>query len=413
MSEDKKKVPKLRFPGFEGEWEETRLGDAVERITRKNINNETGLPLTISAKYGLIDQESFFNNRVASKDVSDYYVIKKGEFAYNKSYSEGYPYGVVKRLDRYDKGVLSTLYIIFRLKSNKICSDYVAIYYDTTKWYIEVAKRAAEGARNHGLLNISADDFFDTKLAYPVNQIEQNKIGIFFKYLERLIYYQKSKIDQIRRMQEGLLQKMLPADGESTPKVRFPGFADMWKCRKLRDIAEIIGGGTPNTKKAEYWGGDIDWYSPTEIKGKRYVDGSVKKITRKGLEKSSAKLLPGGRTILFASRASVGDMAILCHSGATNQGFQSLVLRDGYDPYFVYASGIKIKRFAVRNAAGSTFPEISAKQLGNMDYQVPTYEEQQSIGGLIRKIDDLITVHQNKLSHLEKLKKGLLQQMFI
>ena len=106
-------------------------------------------------------------------------------------------------------------------------------------------------------------------------------------------------------------------------------------------------------------------------------------------------------------------MAILRHSGATNQGFQSLVLRDGYDPYFVYASGIKIKRFAVRNAAGSTFPEISAKQLGNMDYQVPTYEEQQSIGGLMRKIDDLITAHQNKLNHFEKLKKGLLQQMFV
>lgn len=151
--------PELRFRGFSGKWKQNKLGDLVVRITRKNSNMESDLPLTISAVLGLVSQREYFNNRVASGDVSRYYLIKKGEFAYNKSYSDGYPFGAVKRLDKYDKGVLSTLYIIFSPKKDAVQSDYLAAYYDTTGWYKEVAARAAEGARNHGLLNISPDDF--------------------------------------------------------------------------------------------------------------------------------------------------------------------------------------------------------------------------------------------------------------
>lgn len=169
-------------------WEQRKLGDAFERVVRKNTNNESRLPLTISAQDGLVDQITYFNNRVASRDVSNYYLVYNGEFAYNKSTSDGYPFGAVKRLDWYEKGVLSTLYIVFALKHpEKDDSDFMTVFYDTDRWHRGVAERAAEGARNHGLLNISADDFFDIDTTMPEDKVEQEIIGRLLKKLDTLI----------------------------------------------------------------------------------------------------------------------------------------------------------------------------------------------------------------------------------
>ena len=169
-------------------WEQRKLGELVDRVVRKNINNESTLPLTISAQYGLVDQITYFNNRVASRDVSNYYLVLNGEFAYNKSTSDGYPFGAVKRLDLYEKGVLSTLYIVFApKKEQQIDSDYLTVFFDTDRWHKGVAERAAEGARNHGLLNISAEDFFDIDLSVPKDIVEQKQIGAFIRQLDNLI----------------------------------------------------------------------------------------------------------------------------------------------------------------------------------------------------------------------------------
>ena len=181
-------MPEIRFKGFTDPWEQRKLGDAFERVVRKNTNNESRLPLTISAQDGLVDQITYFNNRVASRDVSNYYLVYNGEFAYNKSTSDGYPFGAVKRLDWYEKGVLSTLYIVFALKHpEKDDSDFMTVFYDTDRWHRGVAERAAEGARNHGLLNISADDFFDIDTTKPEDKLEQEKIGRLLKKLDTLI----------------------------------------------------------------------------------------------------------------------------------------------------------------------------------------------------------------------------------
>lgn len=172
---------------FPFSWEQRKLSDIVDRVTRKNTGLESTLPLTISAQYGLVDQITYFNNRVASQNISNYFLVKKGEFAYNKSSSDGYPFGAVKRLDLYEMGVLSTLYIVFALKAPDVHSDFLACYYDTDNWHKQVSERAAEGARNHGLLNISAEDFLDTSLLIPPNIREQAIIGEFLKKLDVLI----------------------------------------------------------------------------------------------------------------------------------------------------------------------------------------------------------------------------------
>lgn len=198
--------PALRFAGFEDEWKEVKLGEVTERITRKNKHLESTLPLTISAQYGLIDQETFFNKKVASKDVSGYYLLKRGEFAYNKSYSSEYPWGAVKRLDNYEKGILSPLYIVFKPKF--IDSDFLAVYYASSNWHKEVSMRASEGARNHGLLNISPQDFFDTELIVPISSAEQEAIGSFFQDLDKAIAKQEEKVNQLKESKQTLLRKM-------------------------------------------------------------------------------------------------------------------------------------------------------------------------------------------------------------
>ena len=180
------RYPELRFPGFTDAWEQRKLCQITTRVTRKN-GGQSDLPLTISAQDGLVDQRKYFNRQVASRDMSNYYLIKKGEFAYNKSYSEGYPFGAVKRLDYYDIGALSTLYILFEITDNNISSDFIVSYYMTHLWYKEISKRAAEGARNHGLLNISTEDFFDSDLNIPNSIEEQVKIGNFIKQLDKFI----------------------------------------------------------------------------------------------------------------------------------------------------------------------------------------------------------------------------------
>lgn len=200
------KVPEIRLDRFEGEWVEKRLKDISKRVTRKNNDLVSERALTISAQFGLIDQEEFFQKKIASKDVSGYYLIKKGEFAYNKSYSTGYPLGVIKRLDKYENGVLSTLYILF--KAVDVDSDYLAHYYESDKWHREVSMCAAEGARNHGLLNIAPADFFNTRLVVPKELEEQRAIGSYFSNLDILINSHQEKITQLETLKKKLLQDM-------------------------------------------------------------------------------------------------------------------------------------------------------------------------------------------------------------
>ena len=191
------------------DWEQRKLGDLVDRVTRKNQDLVSELPLTISAQYGLIDQNEFFDKRVASKDVSGYYLIENGEFAYNKSTSTDAPWGAIKRLDRYENGVLSTLYIVFGIKANNpIDSDFLVSYYSTNLWHKGIHEIAAEGARNHGLLNIAPADFFETKLMIPQDIEEQKKIGKYFEELERLITLHQRKCEELQNIKKFMLQNM-------------------------------------------------------------------------------------------------------------------------------------------------------------------------------------------------------------
>ena len=202
-------VPEIRFKGFTDAWEQRKLGEVVERITRKNENLESTLPLTISAQYGLINQNEFFDKRIASKDVSGYFLVRNGEFAYNKSTSSDAPWGAIKRLDSYESGVLSTLYIVFKiLDERKTSSDYIVTYYNTDLWHKGIQAIAAEGARNHGLLNVAPADFFETNLTMPKDYAEQQQIGSFFQQLYHLITLHQRELEKLQNIKKSMLEKM-------------------------------------------------------------------------------------------------------------------------------------------------------------------------------------------------------------
>ena len=165
--------PMCRIEGFEQALSTYKMSDFSSRIATKNKDSKCSLVLTIAAQYGLVNQESFFNKSVASENLAGYYLLHKGEFAYNRSYSAGYDWGTVKRLDNYEVGVLSTLYICFKINESIVDSDYLAYYFESTKWHRGLSDIAGEGARNHGLLNVSMADYFNTKHRFPV--IEEQK----------------------------------------------------------------------------------------------------------------------------------------------------------------------------------------------------------------------------------------------
>ena len=410
----KSDAPAIRFKGFSDAWEQRKLGELVDRVVRKNINNESTLPLTISAQYGLVDQITYFNNRVASRDVSNYYLVLNGEFAYNKSTSDGYPFGAVKRLDLYEKGVLSTLYIVFApKKEQQIDSDYLTVFFDTDRWHKGVAERAAEGARNHGLLNISAEDFFDIDLSVPKDIVEQKQIGAFIRQLDDLITLHQRKFEKLTNVKKSMLEKMFPQNGSSYPEIRFKGFTDPWEQRKVSDLAEkTYGGGTPTTSNEAYWNGDIPWIQSSDV-----VDGKLlgveprKWITQDGLNNSAAQLIPGN-SIAIITRVGVGKLAFMPYSYATSQDFLSLSKLNAEPLFTVYACYKKLQS-ELNAVQGTSIKGITKDELLAKNIMVPRYAEQQQIGAFFKQLDNLITLHQRELEKLQNIKKSMLEKMFV
>lgn len=390
-----KLVPKLRFPQFRDEWETVKLSDFVDRVTRKNNKNQTNLPLTISSKDGLVDQITYFSKTVASKDMSGYYLLMNGEFAYNKSYSVGYDFGSIKRLDHYPMGALSTLYICFALK--KYDSDFIKVYFDSLKWYREIYMIAAEGARNHGLLNIPTEGFFETRHTLPMGIAEQKKIATFLTLLDKRIAKQRELVESLKSYKRGVNLYLLSKFSEYTT---------------LDKLCSIVGGGTPDTSNIEYWNGNVQWFTPSEIGKQKYVISSERTISNSGLNNSSAKLLPID-TVLLTTRATLGEMSISQCQCTTNQGFQSLIPNANAKSEYLYYLQVIIKPWCEKYASGNTFREISKKNLSKCLVPLLSDKEQEKIISILRAIDGNINRNEAVLDNLTKMKNALLKQLFI
>ena len=376
------------------------MSDFAERVTRKNSNNETDLPLTISSKDGLVDQISYFNKTVASKDMSGYYLLRNGEYAYNKSYSVGYDFGSIKRLDRYPMGALSTLYICFALKKHN--TDFIKVYFDSLKWYKEIYMISAEGARNHGLLNVPTDEFFATKHYLPENTAEQRKIADFLIALERRIDAQQSLVVNLKKYKRGLLNQIFSAISKGSQR------------RKLRELVHVSGGKTPSMSNSLYWNGDIVWISSKDMKSSR-ISGSELKITNLALNEMTL-YHPG--TLLLVARSGILKhslpLAILEVDATINQDIKALQVH-GCNAFYLYYAILSQEDNIIRTLVktGTTVQSLMMDSFLNIEIPTPDIDQQQSIIDKLAKLEKYVDVQEKELSLLSQMRNGLLQQLFI
>ena len=372
--------PRCFLGSFDFSWEQRKLGELVDRVVRKNTNNESTLPLTISAQYGLVDQITYFNNRVASRDVSNYYLVLNGEFAYNKSTSDGYPFGAVKRLDLYEKGVLSTLYIVFApKKEQQIDSDYLTVFFDTDRWHKGVAERAAEGARNHGLLNISAEDFFDIDLSVPKDIVEQKQIGAFIRQLDNLItLHQRECISFTARAGRRILTANKKRNTSSWEQRKLGEIGSVSMCRRIFKEQTSETGDIPFYKIGTF-GADPDAF-----------------ISRELFEEYKSKYpYPQKGDILISASGSIGRAV---EFAGNNEYFQdSNIVWLNHDERL---SNPFLKCFysVVKWAGieGSTIKRLYNDNILNTVICMPSVPEQKRIGLFFENLDNLITLHQRK-----------------
>ena len=384
----------------------------MERVTRKNKNNESTLPLTISAQDGLVDQNTYFNKQVASKDMSNYYLLKKSDFAYNKSYSNGFPLGTVKRLDKYDEGTLSSLYIVFRPK--KVNSDFLSIYYDTNKWHREVMKLSAEGARNHGLLNIPVNSFFEKKIIIPILEEEQLKIAKFLKRLEKIITLHQRKINTLEAQKKAYLNVMFPKNKQTKPNLRFNRYIDEWEQRKLKELAVIDTG---KAFKSEYFHKEGAYLVVTNknIRDQKHI--IVSQGDRIDITESTVLnryLLSGENILITMDGVHIGksgrysdDNSVLAQRVARirseNISFVDQVIQRN-----------SFLRKMNKLSVGNAIKHISLKNISDYSLMAPTEsEEKNNIGNFLEKLDIILSLYHSKLSILKQLKQVYLNKMFI
>lgn len=381
------------------EWDTPKAKEIFSSVSDKKYNENLEV-LSATQDRGVIPRSQVdIDIKYDKSSVLGYKKVSKGNYVISlRSFQGGIEYS------EYD-GLVSPAYIVLKEK-REICQLFFKTYFKTDD-YIKRLAVATYGIRDGK--SISFEDFGTLRIPFPP-LFEQEKIAEILQTQDKLIELQQKKIEELKKLKKAYLSKMFPKKGCNVPEIRFPGFTDPWEQRKLGDIADIVGGGTPSTGNQSYWDGDIDWYAPAEIADQIYANSSQKKITGLGYENSSAKMLPPG-TVLFTSRAGIGKTAILTRKGCTNQGFQSIVPHRGeLDSYFIFSRTEELKRYGELVGAGSTFVEVSGKQMAVMELMMPpTMREQQTIGGFFQQLDHLITLHQRKLEEMKKYKKSLMQ----
>ena len=374
-------VPNLRFNN--NPYKKYNLYEFATRVTRKNKDNVSNLPLTISAQYGLVDQVSFFNKTVASKDMSGYYLLKNGEFAYNKSYSNDYPWGAIKRLDLYNMGCLSTLYICFKSNDNIVNSNYLVHYFESPKWHKQVADIAGEGARNHGLLNIAVNDFFNTKHAVPTIE-NQIKIARFLDLIEERIQTQIKIINDYKLLKKYITKSFIKQKGTSY---------------LLSEIAELGRGRVISSAEISKQKNPIYpvYSSQTSNNG---VMGYLDNYDYEGEYITWTTDGANAGTVYY--RNGKFNCTNVCGI---------LKIKNGYDAYYVSnILNCYTKKYVSTNLAN---PKLMNNVMANIKINLPSIERQKYFSNILKAIEYRVKIEQDIKLNLVKQKVFLLKNMFL
>ena len=389
------KVPTLRFPEFTGNWEKTKLADITKRVLRKNKGVVSERPLTISAQYGLIDQRDFFNKVVASENLEGYYLLKKGEFAYNKSYSNEYPWGAVKRLDSYDEGALSTLYICFECIG--VDGDWLVHYFDSPKWNGQVSAIAVEGARNHGLLNVGIEDFFGTQHFVPNNKKEQKKIATFLNLIDERISTQIRIIEDLKSLSDVICERLYtPSDKES------------WQTYKYADLFSISN---ERNSKLQY----------TNVLSASQEYGMIERnelnidIKFEASSITNYKIVRPNQYVIHL-RSFQGGFAYSDKTGVCSPAYTILVPNEKLSTAFLkyyftskkFINSLRIVTYGIRDGRS-----ISVEEFLQLKVAIPNITRQQHIVRVMQLWEEKIRIEESYLTRLHQQKRHLLTTMFI
>ena len=407
-------MPKIRFQGFTDDWEQRKLSDVLNIVTKKNGGTYGKEDvLSVSDEYGCINQIRFQGRSFAGEDISNYKIVDTGDIIYTRSPLKSKPYGIIKVVGD-EIGIVSPLYIVNKPKEGNDSKFIYRVFDSPEKTNNYLSPLVRKGAKN--TMNISNDEWLSGKIVVAPSYEEQYQIGLYFEQLDNLITLHQRKCEETKELKKYMLQKMFPKDGEKVPEIRFQGFTDDWEQRKLGALIVKGGsGGTPLSTNPTYYNGNIPFLSITDItRSNGFIYDTEKHISEEGLNSSSAWIVPKG-AISLSMYASVGKVAILKENIATSQAFYNMIFDDECIRNFVYQY---LKKMEENNAwipyiSTGTQANLNAEKVKNLMLLLPkTNNEIKKISDCLFHIDHLITLHQRKCDEWKEIKQYMLRNMF-
>lgn len=389
--------PKLRFHEFTDEWKEKKLSEIFEFTNGKAHEqsiDENGKYIIVNSKFISTDGKvkKYTNDLICPLKKNDI-VMVMSDVPNGRAMSKCF---LIQEDDKYTLNQR-----ICGLRTNQNSFFYIH-QISRNKYYLKFDNGVSQ-------TNLRKEDVINCPI-FETTTREQQKIANFLSSVDDIIQIQEDGISTLEEQKKGAMQKLFNRevrfrvdDGSEYPE---------WEEKRIDEVCQIVGGGTPSTSNAEFWNGNIQWFTPTEVGKSKYVYTSKRTITEKGVQESSAKLLPKG-TILLSTRATIGEMSIAGQECCTNQGFQSLIVNENCSNEYIYYLQDTIKAYALKNSSGSTFLEISKNNLGKCILPIPCIKEQEKIVGCLSAYDEVIQIKKEKLEVWKEIKKGLLQQMFV
>lgn len=414
--------PKIRFKGYEDDWEQRKLGNVLlslqnNTLSRANLSDESGIAKNVHygdvlIKFGeVLDVRKEKLPMITDENVLSKYkasFLQNGDVIVADTAEDSTVGKCSEIAGLNDEVVLSGLHTIPYRPIEKFASGYLGYYLNSGAYHNQLIP-LMQGIK---VTSISKSAMQNTDIDYPKSQEEQGKIGAYFKSLDEMITLHQRKCEETKSLKKYMLQKMFPENGKCVPKIRFSGFSDDWEQRKVSEIGNIVTGSTPKTSISDNYGGEFLFVSPADIQENRYVDETITTLTKKGFDQG--RKIREKASLFVSIGSTIGKVAQTSQESTTNQQINAVEPYDNFDDDFIFTSLENISGSIKAIASNQAVPIVNKTTFGETEIKVPSeLAEQQKIGAYFRNLDHLITLHQHKCDELQKLKKFMLQNMFV
>jgi type I restriction enzyme S subunit len=416
------RVPKLRFPEFRGagDWTTETLG-SVARISTEKVGDKAAIPMSITSGVGLVSQMDKFGRIIAGSSYANYLLLKKDDFAYNKSATKEFPEGFIALYSGDElAAVPNSIFTCFRIKGESPVAQYLNYLFLGNLHGRWLRKFIEVGARAHGSLSINEDDLLALPVPLPSGKrsvAEQQKIAECLSSVDEVIAAQARKVDALKTHKKGLMQQLFPREGETQPRVRFPEFqnAGEWEVKPFDELVNFQSGGTPSKANPTFWNGSVPWVSAKDMK-QFFLDDAEDHISAAAVDEGAKVVPPGTLLMLVRGMTLLKDVPICVvrRQMSFNQDVKALRPVDGIDGLFLalLLMGSKDRLLEMVTVAGHGTGKLDTNELKAMVLMLPSLPEQQRIATCLSSLDALITAETQKHAALQRHKRGLLQQLF-